>query len=57
MNLLIASDLQSSFYFLDNIGKEYDLKVSYNETNLMVFRNKFPTRIEIITENQILGQV
>jgi hypothetical protein len=50
-------ELQISIFYLKNICKSYNLKISINKTKTMAFKGKYPVRTKIIIEDKTLKQV
>jgi hypothetical protein len=44
-------------FYLNNICKSYNFKISINKTKAVVFKGKFPVRTKIIIEYKPLEQV
>jgi hypothetical protein len=49
--------LKRSIFYVNNICKSYNLKISTNETKTMAFKGKYPVRTKIIIEDKTLEQV
>jgi hypothetical protein len=50
-------ELQKSIFYLNNICKSYNLKISINETKAMTFKGKYPVRTKTGIGDKTLEQV
>ena len=50
-------ELQKSVYILNQMNKDYNLKISTNETKIMAFKGKHLVRSKIEIDGSILEQV
>jgi hypothetical protein len=50
-------ELKRSIFYLNNICKSYNLKMSINKTKTMAFKGKYPIRTKIVIEDKTLEQV
>jgi hypothetical protein len=45
-------ELQRSIFYLNNICKSYNSKISINKTKTMAFKGKYPVKTKIIIEDK-----
>jgi len=57
LNLAFELKLQKSVYLLNQMSKDYNLKISMDETKIMVLKGKHIVRSEIEIDGSILEQV